>query len=87
MAGSDTYHGETTHAASYRRLKKLYPEKLLAFHECGLIPPAEQFFTDRCPWSWLMPWHTRWLTDNPPERLREVYLDARMIPLSRLTSF
>ena len=87
VAGSDTYRGETTHAASYRRLKKLYPEKLLAFHECGLIPPAEQFFTDRCLWSWLMPWHTRWLTDNPPERLREVYLDARMIPLSRLTSF
>ena len=87
IAGSDTYRGETVHAVSYRRLKKLYPDKLLAFHECGLIPSPERFFEENCPWSWLMPWHTRWLTDNPPERLREVYRDRRMISLSRLASF
>lgn len=87
IAGSDTYRGETTHAAAFRRLKSLYPNKLLAFHECGLIPSPDQFFADECPWSWLMPWHTKWLTDNPPERLRQVYGDERMIPLSRLAAF
>ena len=87
IAGSDTYRGETAHAASYRRLKQMYPDKLLAFHECGLVPSPARFFEEQCPWSWLMPWHTRWLTDNPVERIKEVYLDERMISLGRLKSF
>ena len=87
IAGSDTYRGETTHAASYRRLKTLHPEKLAAFHECGLVPPADRFFAENCPWSWLMPWHTRWLTDNTAERIAALYHDERTVPLSRLKSF
>ena len=87
IAGSDTYRGETVHAASYRRLREMYPDKLLAFHECGLVPPVERFFEEQCPWSWLMPWHTRWLTDNPRERIAAVYRDERTVPLSRLRPF
>jgi len=87
ISGSDTYRGETTHAASYNRLKTLYPGKLAALHECGLLPPPDAFFQDQCPWSWLMPWHGRWLMDNHPARVAEVYHDERMISLSRLNSF
>ena len=87
VAGSDTYRGETVNAVSYRRLRTMYPDKLLAFHECGLVPPVDRFFEEQCPWSWLMPWHTRWLTDNPPEQLAEIYRDERMISLDRLNSF
>lgn len=87
VAGSDTYRGETVHAASYRRLRKMYPDKLLAFHECGLVPPVERFFEEQCPWSWLMPWHTRWLTDNPRERIAAVYRDERTVSLGRLRAF
>ena len=87
VAGSDTYRGETVNAVSYRRLRTMYPDKLLAFHECGLVPPVDRFFEEQCPWSWLMPWHTRWLTDNPPEQLAEIYRDERMISLGRLNSF
>ena len=87
VAGSDTYRGETVHAVSYRRLKQLFPEKLLAFHECSLVPPVDRFFEEGCPWSWLMPWHTRWLFDNSPARMAEVYRDERTISLGRLKSF
>ncbi len=84
IAGSDTYRGETTHGAAWKRLKELYPDKPLALHECGLIPPPEEFFREGCVWSWLMPWHSRWLTDNDPARILQVYRDERMITLGRL---
>ena len=87
IAGSDTYRGETTHAASYRRLRALFPDKPLAFHECGLLPEPDAFFRDGCPWSWIMPWHSRWLMDNDPERVCRVYHDERMLSLRRLPSF
>ena len=84
IAGSDTYRGETVHKEAYQRLKQRYPGKLLAFHECGLIPPAEIFFEENCPWSWIMPWHGNNLMSNHPDRIREIYHDGRMISLSRL---
>ncbi len=87
IAGSDTYRGETAHGDSYRRLRKLCPDKPLAFHECGLIPPVDRFFAEGCPWSWLMPWHSGWMMNNSPSRITEVYADERMVPLSRLPSF
>ncbi len=87
VAGSDTYRGETVHGASFKKLCELYPDKLLAFHECGLVPEPGAFFSAGCPWSWLMPWHSSWLMNNSPLRVREVYHDERMIPLGRLQAF
>jgi len=86
IVGSDTYRGETTHAAAFRRLADLYPGVPAAFHECGLIPSPDAFFMEKCCWSWLMTWHGRWLMDNHPDRIREVYQDARMITLRRLAA-
>ena len=62
VPGSDTYRGETTHAAAYRMLRSINPDKPLAFHEVGQLPPVQRFFEDDAVWSWVMPWHTRWLT-------------------------
>ena len=87
IAGSDTYRGETVHKESYERLHSLFPDKMLAFHECGLIPEPDAFFKSDCVWSWLMPWHGRWLMDNHPDRIKKVYRDERMITLNRLGSF
>lgn len=88
VLGSDTYHGETTHAASMRRLEKLNSEKPLTFHECGLLPPVDAFYQEQAVWSWLMPWHSKWLMeDQTEERIREVYHDERMITLDRLPAF
>ena len=87
IAGSDTYRGETVHGEAFRRLRKLYPGKPLAFHECGLIPPAGAFHEEKCVWSWIMPWHGNNLMSNHPDRIREVYRDERMISLSRLAEY
>ena len=87
IAGSDTYRGETVHEAAFNRLKELYPGKLLAYHECGLIPGPDAFFEAECPWSWLMPWHGSWMMNNHPARIAEVYHDERMVTLSRLDTF
>lgn len=85
--GSDTYSGETTHAEAYRRLREMYPGKLLCFHECGLIPPVDAFFDEGSPWSWIMPWHSGYLLNNHPSRILEAYRDARMVTLKRLPRF
>lgn len=88
VLGSDTYKGETTHADSLKKLEKLNNEKPLAFHECGLLPRVDAFYQDRAIWSWLMPWHSKWMMeDNSEERIREVYHDERMITLDRLPTF
>ena len=87
IAGSDTYRGETVHGAAYARLEALYPRKMRALHECGLIPEPDAFFDSGSVWSWLMPWHGRWLMDNHPDRIRQVYRDGRMITLGRLPAF
>ena len=87
VAGSDTYRGETVHKKSYERLKQLYPGKLLAFHECGLIPKPDDFFGENCAWSWIMPWHGTNLMSNHPDRIMEIYQDERMITLDRLPGF
>ena len=88
VLGSDTYKTETCHAASYRRLKALSPQKPLAFHECGLLPPPDAFFQEGAPWAWVMPWHGKWLMqDQSPDRLREIYRDSRMVTLQDGISF
>ncbi len=87
VVGSDTYSGETVHAEAYQRLKKLYPGKLLSFHECGLIPHPDAFFETGCTWSWIMPWHGNNLMNNHPSRIAEAYHDERMVSLNRLPEF
>ncbi len=87
IAGSDTYRGETVHKASWERLRALYPDKPLAFHECGQLPMPDRFFEENCPWLWLMPWHGSTLMNIGPQRLREVYADPRTVTLSRAPHF
>jgi len=88
ILGSDTYRGVTTHASSFRRLRAINEEKPLAFHECGKLPAPDDFFRDRAVWSWVMPWHSRWLMqDNTPERICQIYRDERMITLDELKGF
>ena len=82
IAGSDTYKDVTTHAAAFRDLSALCPGKLLAFHECGTMPPAGDFFADGAPWLWMMPWHGKWaMEDNTPAGLRSIYGDHRTLTL------
>ena len=88
VIGSDTYRRETTHADACRRLRKLSADKPLAFHECGYIPPLDAFFRDNAVWSWLMPWHGRYLkTAASAERFRQLYHDPRTVTLHRLPQF
>ena len=82
IVGSDTYELHTTHAKAFRLLQALCPDKILAFHECGAMPEVDAMFSDGAAWSWLMPWHGEWLLEhNPPETLRRIYGDGRILTL------
>lgn len=88
ILGADTYRGCTTHAGSFQRLRTLNTDKPLAFHEIGQLPDVSRFFQDHAVWSWVMPWHTRWLTeDNPADMLKAWYHDDRTLTLDRLPHF
>ena len=82
IVGSDTYEIGTTHAGAFRLLEQLCPAKPLAFHECGTMPEAEDFFRDGAVWLWMMPWHNEWLMEkNEPGRLKRIYHDERTLTL------
>ena len=82
IAGSDTYKSVTTHAAAFRALQAVCPDKPLAFHECGTMPAVDAFFAEGAPWLWMMPWHGEWLLEkNSPESLHAIYNDPRTLTL------
>ena len=82
IVGSDTYDN-STHKKAWDKLKKI-TDKPLAFHECGNVPPAEDFERDGTVWSWFMVWHTNWITDNNKENLKAVYNSDLVITLDEL---
>ncbi len=88
VLGSDTYRGETIHKAAYDRLGEICAGKPRCFHECGHLPPAESFFEGGAPWSYVMPWHGRWLTeDNTKERIAAFYRSERTLCLGETEPF
>lgn len=85
IVGSDTYNG-SVHRHGYDRLTLAAPGKLRCFHECGILPPIEDFTDNGCMWSWFMIWHTKWLYDNGGERIKAFYASDRAVTLKTLRS-
>ncbi|MCM1232171.1 MAG: glycoside hydrolase family 26 protein [Ruminococcus flavefaciens] len=84
IIGSDAYDG-STHSEAWEKLKAVTDSrKPLAFHECGNVPPAEDFERDGCLWSWFMVWHTDHITGNDADNLRAVYNSEKVITLDEL---
>lgn len=89
IVGADSY--EVDENGAEKRLYKIVSRitegrKPLIFHECGLIPSAEQF--KQIPWCSFMTWHTEWLTDtNSEQHLKETYNSEYVITLDELPDF
>ncbi len=86
ILGADVYNS-TTCAYSWPRLVDICNTKPLAFHECGHVPPFEDFERDGCIWSWFMIWHTKFLFENDKENLKAVYNHPKVITLDKLPRF
>ena len=87
IIGSDTYNN-STHVKAWKKLKELTTaEKPIAFHECGNVPPVEDFENDGCIWSWFMVWHTDWIEANDKTNLSEIYNSEKVITLDELPAF
>lgn len=84
IIGSDTYDN-STHSAAWTKLHNItVNSKPLAFHECGNIPPIEDFERDGCLWSWFMVWHTDYIMENDIDNLKAVYNSPKVITLDVL---
>ncbi len=80
IVGSDTYDG-TVNRHGYDRLTLIAPNKPKCFHECGILPSIKEFYDSGSLWSWFMIWHTKWLYDNEPERLKSFYTSDKAVTL------
>ena len=86
IAGSDTYDG-STNLRGWERLQRI-THKPLAFHECGKLPDdIRAFERDGAMWAWFMPWHTRYLRENEPERLKAAYDSGLVVTLEDMPKF
>ena len=73
IAGADNY-ATGPQAEMYRATELVVgPERLIAYHECGPIPPPDELVGQQIPWSWFLTWHTIHIREqNTPEYLRAV---------------
>ena len=83
IIGSDTYNN-SPHKAGWDGLKKLGTDKPMTFHECGNVPPIEDFERDGAFWLWFMIWHTEFIFKNDKENLKRVYNSEKAVTLDRL---
>ncbi len=87
IIGSDTYDN-TTNRKGWKKLEAFNTAgKPMAFHECGNVPPMENFVNDGCLWSWFMIWHTDYIKNNDVENLKAVYNSDLVITLDQLPTF
>lgn len=95
LIGSDTYRpgpegaSGNTHKTAWQRLEGLGAKEMpFVFHECGTnMPEIEDFWQDECPWLWFMPWHSKWLKENDPEKIRRAYHHENSVTLDKLPRF
>ncbi len=85
IVGSDNYD-KSTNKWAWNKLTTI-TSKPMTFHECGMVPSVERFEKDGTYWSWFMTWHTKWLTDNKSENLKNVYNSELVITLDELPKF
>lgn len=83
VIGSDTYKFPT-HKHAFDKLKKMKTGKPIAFHECGDVPPVDEFLEDGCLWSWFMVWHSDFIKNQNPETLKAVYNHERAVTFDKL---
>jgi hypothetical protein len=86
ISGADSYE-VSQNGAEARLYNAVYDvigeAKPLVMHETGLIPSVTQF--SNVPWGYFMTWHTTYLTsDNPDDRLNEIYNSDYVITLDDL---
>lgn len=59
IVGRDIYNQKKgdENAAQYEKIKKVYPNKLVALSECGTVAKISEQWEAGGYWSWFMPWY------------------------------
>ncbi len=77
VLASDVYHDDWRQS-HHDLLLELADGRPLAIGECGQAPtPA--ILAEQARWTWFMPWGNLGLKLNPPEKLRALYADPRVL--------
>ena len=77
VLAADVYHFDYEQK-DYEELLQLAGGKLVALGEVGELPKAE-ILEAQPLWSWFMVWSSWLVTDNTPERVKEIYAHPRTL--------
>lgn len=85
IAGADTYGKNDPHKEMFDAVRNIDgPNRLVAFHECGIPPDPEKCKSVGAMWSWWMEWHTTYLTGVDKDYLKYVYNNDLTITLDKV---
>ncbi len=84
IIGSDAYNNDTNARAMLMLESVTDAPKPLAYHECGLLPPIQDFIDREAIWSWFMVWHTDHIINNDKANLKDFYNSDKVITLDEL---
>jgi mannan endo-1,4-beta-mannosidase len=77
VLAADVYHFDYEQR-DYHELLEVAGGKLIALGEVGELPKAE-ILEAQPLWSWFMVWSSWLVTDNTPERVKEIYAHPRTL--------
>lgn len=80
---ADVYHFDYEQK-DYDELLELAQGKLIALGEVGELPKPE-ILEAQPRWAWFMVWSSWLLTDNTPERVKDIYSHPRTLTLDEVT--
>lgn len=83
VLAADVYHFDYEQK-DYNELLDLAGGKLIALGEVGELPKPE-ILEAQPKWTWFMVWSSWLLTDNTPERVKEIYSHPQTLTLDEVT--
>lgn len=83
VLAADVYHFDYEQK-DYNELLELADGKLIALGEVGELPKPE-ILEAQPKWTWFMVWSSWLLTDNTPERVKEIYSHPQTLTLDEVT--
>ena len=85
IVGADTYREDRVLKEMFDDVVKIHGTDIpIVLHECGPLPDPETSFKDGAAWLWWMVWHTKWVTDQDPEKMKRFYNHKKVVTLDKM---
>ncbi len=85
ILGADIYaSNHDSQEGLYKGVKAISENKIIALHECGLIPDPDVLVADGVKWSWFLTWTSTYLHKNTDEEIKAYYTNDYVLAMNRM---